>query len=68
MCVRRIDQNSATPIDTFQRFIHVQPFSSQNNNFTFGGLLFRAGNCVGTEISDKSVSVSGPLELDTTIV
>ena len=53
MRVRRIDQNSATPIDTFQRFRHTSPNYGKNNEVALGCLLL--GPCDGawTEISDK---------------
>ena len=45
MRVRRIDQNSATPIDAFQRFRHVHPMYSENNDVARGRLL--PGPCDG---------------------
>ena len=51
MRVRRIDQNSAMPIDTFQRFRPVHPTGGENNNIALRRLLLRP--CAGgrTEIS-----------------
>jgi len=49
----RCDQNSAAPIDTFQRFTHFHPMHSENNHVALGCLL--PGPCDGTwtEIGDK---------------
>jgi len=44
---------SAAPIDTFQRLRHLDPICSENDDLTLGSLVFRAGDCVGTEISHK---------------
>src|SRR5215469_7718607 len=53
MCVCRIDQNSATPIDTFQRFRNVHPMYSENDDVALGRLL--PGPCDGAwaEIGDE---------------
>ena len=53
MRVCRIDQNSAAPIDTFQRFRHVHPMYSENNDIAFGCLLLRPCDGAWTEIGDK---------------
>jgi hypothetical protein len=53
MRVRRIDQNSATPIDTFQCFRHVHPMDSKNNDVALGRLLPGDRDGARTEISDK---------------
>jgi hypothetical protein len=54
MRVSRIDQNSAAPIDTFQRFRHVHPVYSENNDVAVGSLLLRPSDRLWTEISDKT--------------
>jgi hypothetical protein len=53
MRVSRIDQNSATPIDVFQRFAHFHPMYSENNDVALGRLF--PGPCDGTctEIGDE---------------
>jgi len=53
MRVRCIDQNSATPIDTFQRFLHFHPMYSENDDVALGRPL--PGTCDGAwaEIGDK---------------
>ena len=68
MRVRRVDQNSAMPIDALQRFRHFHPIRRENNDVGIGRLL--SGPCDGTrsKIGDKIASVAGPLELDTTMV
>jgi hypothetical protein len=53
MCVRRIDQNSATPIDTLQRFRHVHPICRENNDVARSRLLPGPGDGAWTNISDK---------------
>ena len=53
MRVSRIDQNSATPIDTFQRFTHVHPMYSENNDVALGRLLSSPRDGAWTKISDK---------------
>jgi hypothetical protein len=53
MRVSRIDQNSAMPIDTFQRFRHFHPIRGENNDLTLGSQLFSAGDCARTQINDK---------------
>jgi hypothetical protein len=53
MRVRRIDQDSATPIYIFQRFTNVHPMYSENDDVALGRLLFRPGNRAWTEIGDK---------------
>jgi len=54
MRVGRIDQNSATPIDTFQRFTHVHPMDSENNDVALGRLLPGPRDGAWTKISDKT--------------
>jgi hypothetical protein len=54
MRVRRIDQNSVTPIDTFQRFPHVHPMYSENNDVALGRLLPGPRDGARVEISDKT--------------
>jgi hypothetical protein len=54
MRVRRIDQNSATPIDTFQRFPHVHPMYSENNDVALGRLLPGPRDGARAEISGKT--------------
>ena len=53
MRVRRIDQNSATPIDAFQGFRHLYSMRSENDDVALGRLL--PGPCDGarTEFGDK---------------
>jgi hypothetical protein len=46
MRVRRIDQNSAALIDTFQRFRHARPIYSENDDVALGRLL--PGTCDGS--------------------
>src|SRR5580658_7346203 len=53
MRVSRIDQNSATPIDAFQRFAHVHPMYSENNDVALGRLFLGPRDGAGTKISDK---------------
>src|SRR5580693_1111220 len=53
MRVRRVDQNAAAPVDTFQRFRHLYPMCSKNNDVTFGRLLFCAGDGAWTKAGDK---------------
>jgi hypothetical protein len=53
MRVSRIDQNSATPIDTFQRFTHVHPMYSENNDVALGRLILGLRDGAGAEIVYK---------------
>ncbi len=53
MRVGRIDQNSATPIDAFQRFRHVHPRCSENNDVALGRLLPGPRDGAWTKISDE---------------
>ena len=53
MCVRRIDQNSATPIDTFQRFTHLHPMYRENNEVALGRLFLAPRDGAGAEIGDE---------------
>ena len=53
MRVSRIDQNSATPIDAFQRFAHFHPMYSENNHVALSRLLPGPRKGARTEISDE---------------
>jgi hypothetical protein len=53
MRVRRIDQNSAVPVDAFQRFRHVHPMCSENNNVAVSRLLLGPRDGAWTKIRDK---------------
>ena len=53
MRVRRIDQNPATPIDTFQCFMHVHPMDSENNGVALDRLLPGTCDGAGAEIGDE---------------
>src|SRR5580698_6238028 len=49
-----IDQNSATPIDTFERFTYVHPMYSENNDVAPGRLLPGPRDGARTEIGNKN--------------
>jgi hypothetical protein len=49
----RLIQNSAVPIDTLQRFTHIHPMHSENNDVALRRLLLRPGDCSRTKIGDK---------------
>jgi hypothetical protein len=51
--VSRIDQDPATPIDTFQHFRHFHPMDSENNGVALGRLFHGPRDGARTEISDK---------------
>lgn len=53
MSVCGIDQNSAAPIDTFQRIGHVHPICSENNHVAFSCLLLCPCTGVRAKIGDK---------------
>ena len=53
MRVRRVNQNSAAPIDSFQRCRYIHSMGSENNDVAFGRLLLRPGDGAWTEIGDK---------------
>ena len=53
MRVSRIDQDSAAPINPFQRLRDVHPICSKNNDVALGRLLFRASDGAWAKISDK---------------
>jgi hypothetical protein len=54
MRVRCIDQNAAVPIDPFQRFTHVDPMYSENNDVALDRLLPGSRDGAWTKVSDKS--------------
>jgi hypothetical protein len=53
MCVRRIDQDAASPINALESVSHTDPMCGKNDDVALGSLLFRSGDCARTEISDK---------------
>ena len=53
MCVRRIDQDAASPINTLESVRYTDPMGSENDDVALGSLLFRPGDCARTEIGDK---------------
>jgi len=53
MRFRRVDQNSATPIDAFQRLTHFHAMYSENNDVALGCLFPGPSDGAGTKISDK---------------
>ena len=53
MCVRRIDQDAASPINTLESVSYTDPMRSKNDDVAFGCLLLRPGDGAWTEISDK---------------
>jgi hypothetical protein len=61
MCVRRIDQDSSSPINALESVSYTDPMRGKNDDIALGSLLLRAGDRVGTEISDKNQPVSPDL-------
>jgi hypothetical protein len=53
MCVRRIDQDAASPINTLESVSYADPMRGKNDDVAFGCLLLRPGDGSWTEISDK---------------
>jgi hypothetical protein len=53
MCVRRIDQDAASPINTLESVSYTDPMRGKNDDVAFGCLMLRPGDGAWTEISDK---------------
>jgi hypothetical protein len=53
MCIRRIDQDAASPINTLESVSYTDPMRSKNDDVAFGRLLLRPGDGAWTEISNK---------------
>ena len=53
MCVRRIDQDAASPINTLESVSYTDPMRGKNDDVALGSLLLRPGDGAWTEISDK---------------
>jgi hypothetical protein len=53
MCVRRIDQDAASPINTFESVSYTDPMCRKNDDVALGSLLFRSGDGAWPKISDK---------------
>ena len=49
MRICRIDQNSATLIDTFQRFRHVHPIDGKDNDIALGSHLILSFKIIGKQ-------------------
>jgi hypothetical protein len=53
MCVRRIDQDAASPINPLESVTHIYPMRGENDYVAGGSLLLRPSDRVWTKISDK---------------
>jgi hypothetical protein len=53
MCVRRIDQDAASPINTLESVSYTDPMCGKNDDVALGSLSFRSGDGAWTKISDK---------------
>src|SRR5580692_9425403 len=53
MCVRRIDQDAASPINTLESVSYTDPMCGKNDDVALGSLLFHSGDGAWTKISDK---------------
>jgi hypothetical protein len=54
MCVRRIDQDAASPINTLESVSYADPMCGKNDDIAFCCLLLRAGDGSWAEISDET--------------
>src|SRR5580692_9654189 len=53
MCVRRIDQDASSPINTLECVSYTHPMSGENNDVALGRLIPGPRDGAWTEISDK---------------
>jgi hypothetical protein len=53
MCVRRIDQDASSAINTLESVGYTDPMRGKNDDIALGSLLLRPSDRVWTEISDK---------------
>src|SRR5580698_7133825 len=53
MCVRSIDQDAASPINTLESVSYSDPMCGKNDDIALGCLLLRAGDGARTKIIDK---------------
>ncbi len=68
MCVRRIDQDAASPINPLESVTHIYPMRGENDDVAGVACCFVPAIAFGPRSATKLASVSGPLELDTTTV
>jgi hypothetical protein len=54
MCVRRIDQDAASPINTLESVSYADPMRGKNNDVACCCLLLRPGDGSWAEISDET--------------
>jgi hypothetical protein len=66
--VRRVDQDTASPIDILKSVSNTDPMRGKNHDVAIDCLLLRPGDGARTRSATKSTNVSGPLEFDTTMV
>jgi hypothetical protein len=53
MCVRRIDQDAASPINTLASVSYTDPMRDKNDDVASGCLLLRPGDGAWADTSDK---------------
>src|SRR5580692_7563801 len=53
MCIRRIDQDASSPINTLESVSYTDPMSGKNDDIALSSLLLRPSDRVWTGISDK---------------